>query len=84
MKQQMTSKQSQELREELHGILRGEIKTPSTKLQLASEEEWKELGLNEPRVYTSLSLPGGNSASRSKRSSEPEKPSQKPERKPAK
>ena len=60
MKQQLTSKQLQELREELHAILRGEIKTPSTKLQLASEEEWKELGLNEPRVYTSFNPLGNN------------------------
>ena len=56
----MTSNQSQELREELHGILRGEIKTPSTNLQLASEEEGKELGLNEPRVYTSFNPLGNN------------------------
>ena len=64
MKQQMTSKQLREVREERLAILRGEIKTPSTKLQLASEEEWKELGLNEERVYTNLSLPGGSSKSR--------------------
>ena len=60
MKQQMTSKQLQEVREERLAILRGEIKTPSTKLQLASEEEWKELGLNEERVYTSFNPLGNN------------------------
>ena len=56
----MTSKQLQEVREERLAILRGKIKTPSTKLQLASEEEWKELGLNEPRVYTSFNPLGNN------------------------
>ena len=60
MKQQMTSKQSQELREELHAILRGEIKPPSTNLQLATEEEWAALGLSEERVYTSFNPLGNN------------------------
>jgi hypothetical protein len=64
MKQQMTSKRLQELKETQRGILRGEIKPRSTNSLLASEEEWKELGLNEPRVYTNLSLPGGSSKSR--------------------
>ena len=56
----MTSKQLQEVREERLALLRGEIKPRSTNLQLASEEEWKELGLNEPRVYTSFNPLGNN------------------------
>ena len=60
MKQQMTSKQLQELREELRGIWRGEIKPPSTNLQLATEEEWAALGLSGERVYTSFNPLGNN------------------------
>ena len=60
MKQQMTSKQLQEVCEEKLAILRGEIKPRSKNLRLASEEEWKELGLNEPRVYTSFNPLGNN------------------------
>jgi len=60
----MTSKQLQELREELRGIWRGEIKPPSKNLREVSAEEWEKLVGNEPRVYTNLSLPGGSSKSR--------------------
>ena len=54
MKQQMTSKQLQALKETQRGILRGEIKPRSTNLQLATEEEWAALGLSGERVYTSF------------------------------
>jgi len=54
MRQQMTSKQLREVREERLAILRGEIKPRSTNLRLASEEEWRELGLSGERVYTSF------------------------------
>ena len=60
MKSQMTSKQLQEVREERLAILRGEIKTPSTNLQLATEEEWAALGLSGERVYTSFNPLGNN------------------------
>ena len=60
MKQQMTSKQSQELREELHGILRGEIKPRSTNLREVSSEEWRKLVGSEERVYTSFNPLGNN------------------------
>ena len=60
MKQQMTSKQLREVREERLAILRGEIKPPSTNLQLATEEEWRELGLSGERVYTSFNPLGNN------------------------
>ena len=60
MKSQMTSKQLQEVREERLAILRGEIKTPSTNLQLASEEEWRKLVGSEERVYTSFNPLGNN------------------------
>ena len=60
MKQQMTSNQSQELREELHGILRGEIKTPSTSSLEVSAEEWEKLVGSEERVYTSFNPLGNN------------------------
>ena len=54
MRQQMTSKQLREVREERLAILRGEIKPRSTNLRLESEEEWRELGLSGERVYTSF------------------------------
>ena len=60
MKQQMTSKRLQEVRERAHGLLRGEIKPRSTNLQLATEEEWRELGLSGERVYTSFNPLGNN------------------------
>jgi hypothetical protein len=60
MKQQMTSKQLQELKETQRGILRGEIKPRSKNSLLASEEEWKELGLSGERVYTSFNPLGNN------------------------
>ena len=60
MKQQMTSKQLQELREERLALLRGEIKPRSTNLRLATEEEWAALGLSEERVYTSFNPLGNN------------------------
>jgi hypothetical protein len=56
----MTSKQLQELKERQRGILRGEIKPRSTNLQLATEEEWRELGLSGERVYTSFNPLGNN------------------------
>ena len=56
----MTSKRLREVRERAHALLRGEIKPRSKNLRLASEEEWKELGLNEPRVYTSFNPLGNN------------------------
>ena len=54
MKQQMTSKQLREVREERLALLRGETKPHSTNLQLATEEEWAALGLSGERVYTSF------------------------------
>jgi len=60
MKQQMTSKQLREVREERLALLRGEIKPRSTNLQLATEEEWAALGLSEERVYTSFNPLGNN------------------------
>ena len=56
----MTSKQLQELKETQRGILRGEIKARSKNSLLASEEEWKELGLSGERVYTSFNPLGNN------------------------
>ena len=56
----MTSKQLQELKETQRGILRGEIKPRSKNSLLASEEEWKELGLSGERVYTSFNPLGNN------------------------
>ena len=50
----MTSKQLQVLKETQRGILRGEIKKHSKVSLLASEEEWRELGLSGERVYTSF------------------------------
>ena len=64
MKQQMTSKQLQEVRERAHALLRGEIKPRSTSSLEVSAEEWEKLVGNEERVYTNLSLPGGSSKSR--------------------
>ena len=60
MKQQMTSKRLQEVRERAHALLRGEIKPRSTNLQLATEEEWAALGLSGERVYTSFNPLGNN------------------------
>ena len=60
MKQQMTSKQLREVREERLALLRGEIKPRSTNLQLATEEEWAALGLSGERVYTSFNPLGNN------------------------
>ena len=60
MKQQMTSKQLQEVREERLAILRGEIKKHSPNSLLASEEEWAALGLSGERVYTSFNPLGNN------------------------
>jgi len=42
------------------GGSRGEIKPPSTNLQLATEEEWAALGLSGERVYTSFNPLGNN------------------------
>ena len=56
----MTSKRLREVREERLALLRGEIKPRSKNLRLASEEEWKELGLSEERVYTSFNPLGNN------------------------
>ena len=56
----MTSKQLQELKETQRGILRGEIKKHSPNSLLASEEEWRELGLSGERVYTSFNPLGNN------------------------
>jgi hypothetical protein len=60
MKQQMTSKQLQALKETQRGILRGEIKKHSKVSLLASEEEWAALGLSGERVYTSFNPLGNN------------------------
>ena len=60
MKQQMTSKQLQEVREEKLAILRGEIKPRSTNLREVSAEEWKKLVGSEERVYTSFNPLGNN------------------------
>ena len=68
--------QIDKVRVERLALLRGEIKPRSTNSLEVSSEEWRKLVGSEERVYTNLSLPGGGSKSRSKRSSEPEKPSQ--------
>ena len=60
MKQQMTSKRLQEVRERAHALLREEIKPRSTNLQLASEEEWRKVVGSEERVYTSFNPLGNN------------------------
>ena len=60
MKQQMTSKQLQELKETQRGILRGEIKPRSKNLREVSAEEWEKLVGNEERVYTSFNPLGNN------------------------
>ena len=60
MKQQMTSKQLQEVREEKLAILRGEIKPRSKNLREVSAEEWKKLVVSEERVYTSFNPLGNN------------------------
>ena len=60
MKQQMTSKQLQEVREEKLAILRGEIKPRSKNLREVSAEEWKKLVGSEERVYTSFNPLGNN------------------------
>ena len=56
----MTSKQLQELRENLQGILHGEIKPRSTNLREVSAEEWRKLVGSEERVYTSFNPLGNN------------------------
>ena len=60
MKQQMTSKQLQELREERLALLRGEIKPRSTNLREVSAEEWEKLVGSEERGYTSFNPLGNN------------------------
>ena len=60
MKQQMTFKQLQEVRERAHGLLRGEIKPRSTNLREVSAEEWRKLVGSEERVYTSFNPLGNN------------------------
>ena len=60
MKQQMTSKQLQEVREERLAILRGEIKVPSTDFQETSSEEWRKLVGSGERVYTIFNPLGNN------------------------
>ena len=60
MKQQMTSKQLQEVREEKLAILRGEIKPRSKNLREVSAEEWRKLVGSEERVYTSFNPLGNN------------------------
>ena len=60
MKQQMTSKQLQEVREEKLAILRGEIKPRSKNLREVSAEEWEKLVGSEERVYTSFNPLGNN------------------------
>ena len=60
VQRRMTSKQLQEVRERRLALLRGETKPRSTSLRLASEEEWRELGLNGERVYTSFNPLGNN------------------------
>ena len=60
MKQQMTSKQLQELKETQRGILRGEIKPRSTNSLEVSSEEWRKLVGDEERVYTSFNPLGNN------------------------
>ena len=60
MKHQMTPKQLQEVREERHALLRGEIKPRSTSSLEVSAEEWEKLVGNEPRVYTSFNPLGNN------------------------
>ena len=60
MKQQMTSKQLREVREERLALLRGEIKPRSTSSLEVSSEEWAALGLSGERVYTSFNPLGNN------------------------
>ena len=60
MKQQMTSEKLRELRENLQGILRGEIKPRSTNSLEVSSEEWRKLVGDEERVYTSFNPLGNN------------------------
>jgi hypothetical protein len=60
MRQQMTSKQLQEVREKRLALLRGEIKPRSTNLREVSSEEWKKLVGSEERVYTSFNPLGNN------------------------
>ena len=60
MKQQMTSKRLQEVRERAHALLRGEIKPRSKNLREVSAEEWEKLVGNEERVYTSFNPLGNN------------------------
>ena len=60
MKQQMTSKQLQEVRERRLALLRGEIKPRSKNLREVSAEEWAALGLSGERVYTSFNPLGNN------------------------
>ena len=60
MKQQMTSKQLQEVREERLALLRGEIKPRSTTSLEVSSEEWRKLVGSEERVYTSFNPLGNN------------------------
>ena len=60
MKQQMTSKQLREVREERLALLRGEIKPRSTSSLEVSAEEWEKLVGSEPRVYTSFNPLGNN------------------------
>ena len=60
MKQQMPSKQLQEVREERLAILRGEIKPRSKNLREVSAEEWEKLVGSEERVYTSFNPLGNN------------------------
>jgi len=60
MKQQMTSKQLQEVRERAHALLRGEIKPRSTNSLEVSSEEWRKLVGDEERVYTSFNPLGNN------------------------
>ena len=60
MKQQMTSKQLQEVRERAHALLGGEIKPRSTSSLEVSAEEWEKLVGSEERVYTSFNPLGNN------------------------
>ena len=60
MKQQMTSKRLQEVREERLALLRGEIKPRSKNLREVSAEEWEKLVGSEERVYTSFNPLGNN------------------------
>ena len=60
MKQQMTSKRLQEVRERAHALLRGKIKPRSKNLREVSAEEWEKLVGNKERVYTSFNPLGNN------------------------